>query len=455
MTVKSLSLNNVVHVMINLSLKSAPRKAFNLGLIIGSADVIPVYERVRIYTGTDSMLTDGFVSTDPEYKAAQLYFSAKPIAPTRLAVGRRNMSGSVSAAVISTAGSGYDVDDILTITGGSQAATLKVLAVDEAGAITQAIMTADGAGYATGAGIATTVVPAGGVGAKVDVTAVAAETPLQAIQACRAANTEWYVGVACGAAKAEIKDMAAYVETATPSTVLFFTTADADVPGKVAGNIFEFLKEKLYRRTMGQYCSQPDTPDAVAAILGYAMGNNTGLNNSAYTLAYKTEVGVTPESLSDTQVENIKGNNGNVYIQRGEYYNLYEQGWMADKSSFDEVINLDMLANKIQLNMMDTLYQNPKVPQTEPGVTQLINAANKACDEGVNIGFIAPGQWNGPPRLNLKTGDYLPKGYLVQAESINSQSQADRDARKAPPIYASTKLAGAIEFVTIQVDVNR
>ena len=80
---------------------------------------------------------------------------------------------------------------------------------------------------------------------------------------------------------------------------------------------------------------------------------------------------------------------------------------------------------------------------------------NSACDEFVNIGFIAPGQWNGDGILSLKKGDMLAKGYLVQAEAVEAQSQADRDARKSPPIYVSVKLSGAIEWVTIQVNVNR
>ncbi len=57
--------------------------------------------------------------------------------------------------------------------------------------------------------------------------------------------------------------------------------------------------------------------------------------------------------------------------------------------------------------------------------------------------------------LNLEDGTYLTNGYLVQAEDVDDQSQADRDARKSPPIYASVKLAGALEFVTIEVYVNR
>ena len=374
MATSSLSLKQIVNVIINLSPKAAPRKAFNLGLIIGSAAVIPASERIRIYTDTDSMLEDGFTTADAEFKAAQLVFS-QPLPPTRLAIGRWDKTKP--------------------------------------------------------------------------------ETALEAVTACRDADNEWYTFTVCGATTADVKAIATYIESATPSSAYFFTTADFDIPAGTAGNIFEFLKEKLYRRTLGQYCSHSDTPDAVAAILGYAMGANNGTANSAYTLAYKREIGVTVENLTNTQVEKIKGNNGNIYINRGTYYNVFEQGWMADGTSFDELINLDKLANDIQLAVMDVLYSNPKVPQTDSGVTTIINAINKACDQSVKIGFIAPGVWNGPAVLNLQNGQTLPKGYLVQAEPIASQDQADRDARKSPPIYVATKLAGAIEFVTIRVDVNR
>jgi len=73
----------------------------------------------------------------------------------------------------------------------------------------------------------------------------------------------------------------------------------------------------------------------------------------------------------------------------------------------------------------------------------------------VRRGFLAPGQWNGQNILNLSTGDMLPKGYLVQAEPVASQAQADREARKCPPIYVAIKEAGAIHSLLIGVYVNR
>lgn len=278
------------------------------------------------------------------------------------------------------------------------------------------------------------------------------ETALEAIQACRSANREWYIATLCDATKEEILSASEYIEVATPSSALFYTTSDADVLTNAEGNIFKTLKALNRLRSFGQYST---TPNAVAAIMGYALGANTGLANSAYTLAYKKEVGVIVESIDETQLQNIKSNNGNVYINRGATYDLFEQGTMANGVPFDEVINLDVLANGVQLSIMDLLVSRPKVPQTDAGVTDIIGAITPDFESAVNKGFIAPGVWNGPSMLELNTGDTLTKGYLIQSEPIATQSKADRDARKAPPLYAAIKLAGAIEHVVFQIDVDR
>jgi predicted heme/steroid binding protein len=278
------------------------------------------------------------------------------------------------------------------------------------------------------------------------------ETAVQAITACRVKNTDWYACMICGAQKADILAVAAYIETAEPKSVFFYTTADADVKAGTDGNVMKELKASSYSRTLGQYSTYPD---AVAAIMGYAMGANTGVANSAYTLAYKQEVGVTPEALTLTEVATIKGQNGNVYVNRGNVYNLFEQGVMANGQHFDEVLGLDMLVNDILLSVMDLLTGVSKVPQTEGGTTLLVNAIAGPCNRALNRGFIAPGVWNAAPVLSLNTGDMLSQGYLILSETIDSQPQADRDARIAPPIYVCVKLAGAIEHVVISVQVNR
>lgn len=382
-----LDLRPIVKVDINLSAKAAARKGFNVGLVLGSSNIIPVTERVRVYPSADALLADGFSNSSDEYVAAKLYFSQSP-QPDKLCVG-----------VIDTANS---------------------------------------------------------------------ETKVDAITACRQANSEWYEFVALGAADAETESLASWTESATPRTVQMYTTHSADVlqptydestPPEQVDDIFMKLKAANYRRSWGVYNSKTD--DAAAAWMGRANGLNSGTAGSMFTMAYKSAVGITTDSLTEAQVQYIcgsrttTGNNGNVYVNRAEDYDLLQQGYMADGTSFDEVMGLDMLENDIILNVMDLLAQSRKVPQTDAGVASIINVINQACDKHVRTGFIAPGQWNGAQCLELMTGDYLDAGYLVQSDSLDSQPQADRDKRICPTIYVCVKLAGAIEYVIIEVNVNR
>ena len=367
----TLSLNDIVNVIVSINPVATVRAGFNLGLIIGTSSVISTSDRVKTYADLASMVDDGFSITDSEYEVATLYFSQTP-RPSRVAIGRW--------------------DDV------------------------------------------------GG------------ETVVQAVTACREKNTDWYACMVCDADKAEILAVAAYIETAVPASTFFYTTADADVKSGTAGNVVITLQSSEYKRTLGQYST---VANAVAAIMGYAMGANTGLENSAYTLAYKKEVGVIPEALSDTEVNAIKGMNGNVYINRGLTYNLFEQGIMCDGTPFDELLNLDTITDDIKKSVMDALTSYPKVPQTEDGVSILINAITGPCDKARTRGFLAPGVWSAPPVLSLNTGDTLSTGYMILADSIVNQTQEDRDARKSPPIYVAIKLAGAIEHVVINVLVNR
>lgn len=288
------------------------------------------------------------------------------------------------------------------------------------------------------------------------------ESWVEALQECREANSEWYIGICLGAEYADHIACAAYIETATPFSIYAYTTSDADCLTGTASppDIFTYLKSLDYSRSIGQYATTqtavyPNNIYAIVAIMGYACGQNSGLANSAFTLKFKQETGISVEPLTSTQINVIEGNNGNVYLEYANYYTIFEQGKMANGDFFDERMNLDMLVNNLQLTLMDLLYQNPKIPQTDAGVTQLIGACNDACDEAVRLGFLGPGTWTGPNVLNLKTDDPLPAGYLVQAEALSTQAQADREARESVPLYVSIKEAGAVHSITIGLYVNR
>lgn len=449
-----LTLNNVVQIVVEIAMAAAPRPTFNEGLIMGVSTHIPTATRVRRYTDLPGMVTDGFLITDPEYLAAQLYFAQNP-APEYLSVGRQD-NGAMGTLTLNAGGTGYSVNDICTVVqSGGVSGTVKVLTVNAGVVLTFSIVT-NGTGYAVANGLSTT--GGTGTGFKVNITAVQNEDPTLAMQACRAVSPHWYAGYLCGAAKADDIALALWAESAVPPSIYMIDTSDADARAGQAGNVFSVLKGDNYNRTIGLWST---VLYAGAAAMGRAMGLNTGLANSAFIIDFKTLVGVTPENLalsnplSENDIQTIEGNNGNVYIERGGFYDFFEKGAMPSGRWLDQIINSDMLAVNIQLNVMDLLYGTPKIPQTEAGVNQIVHVINQACDQAVTVGYLAPGTWMGLINiLKLYPGDPMPRGYVVQSQTVASQSNADRQARKAPPIYVACHEAGGVQGVLIQVNVD-
>ena len=277
------------------------------------------------------------------------------------------------------------------------------------------------------------------------------ETWLEAVTALCAASGEWYALYACGAEKADIASIAGYIET-QENHVFFYDTADSDALSGADGNVFATLKALNYARTLGLYSSDSY---AGAALMGYAMGANTGKVDSAYTLKFKSLSGIAPDTLTSAQVDKAKGDNGNVYVTRGESYNGVENGVMANGSFFDQRLGVDQLAYNIQMAVSDLLYTGrTKVPQTEAGMTRIKTVIDAECAKAVATGYLAPGVWTEAPVLDLETGDMLATGYLVQSEPIDGQTAQQRASRTAPPIYVCLHEAGAIHCVAISVLVN-
>jgi hypothetical protein len=128
---------------------------------------------------------------------------------------------------------------------------------------------------------------------------------------------------------------------------------------------------------------------------------------------------------------------------------------MVNGMFYDRRVFIDMLVNDMQLSVADLFNAAVKVPQTEPGVTQLMHEINQACERSRVVGFLGPGEWTGVQVMNLKNGDFLPNGYLVQAQSLADQSTADRTARKAPTMYVAVKESGAFHSCLIGVYDNQ
>lgn len=274
-----------------------------------------------------------------------------------------------------------------------------------------------------------------------------------ALADARVKNTDWYVVVPIGADKTDITGLAAQVEGLSPASTMIYRTEDADVLSATADNVLDALKKADYHRSMGIY----STSDyAEAAVAGYAMGANTGLADSAYTLFAKQLDGVEPEDLTSTQVSGIEGYNGNVYIRRGVYYEVFEHGVMADGTDWDEVYYLDLMVEGVIRAYMDLLQRTPKIPQTDTiGAAMIQTALVEPLEEMRTVGFIGAGVWTARTVGTLTTGTALPRGYVIQIGSFADQDQADREAHICPPVTICVKLAGSVHSVAVTINVNR
>lgn len=84
-----LSIDSIVQVNIGLApTNNVNANGNNIGLIIGTSNVISADDRVARYANLDEVSAAGFAATAPEYLAAKAYFSQSP-APTAVYIGRR------------------------------------------------------------------------------------------------------------------------------------------------------------------------------------------------------------------------------------------------------------------------------------------------------------------------------------------------------------------------------
>ncbi|WP_154907470.1 DUF3383 family protein [Klebsiella michiganensis] len=285
----------------------------------------------------------------------------------------------------------------------------------------------------------------------------AVETMPQAVNACLQ-YTNWYglaIADSADLVEADVISVAAAIEASSLSRILAVTTADVNV--LVAGNTDNIgykLKAAGYARTFWQYSSS--SKYAAISAFGRAFTVNFTGSNTTITLKFKTEPGITYETLTTAQAAAIDAINGNVYVYYANDTAIIQQGVMANGDFFDERHGLDWLQNYVQTNLYNLLYTSTtKIPQTDAGVTRLMANVEASLDQAVNNGLIAPGVWNGGPIGQIESGDTLTKGYYVYADAVANQAQSDREARKSPVIQAAIKLAGAIHYGDVQINVVR
>jgi len=488
----ALNVSRLVSVQVNLAPLAAARRGFGTLLVAGDSAVIDGSERMRSYTDIESVAGD-FGTSAPEYLAATLYFGQTP-RPELLMIGRwiRTATAAfVKGAILTSAeqvmslwtvitdGSfQIDIDGATKTVSGldfSAETNLNGVASQINAVLTGGTASWDGSrfiitsstsgatseiGYASATGSGSDI---SGMLKMTSVLALApvggfdAETPVEAVAEFADMSGAWY-GLSFAAATMptddEIIAVGAFVEAASISRILGVTETDTRVlDATYTSDLASRCSDLSYKRTCVQYSANPF---AVCSMIGRAFSVNFSANRSTITLMYKQEPSVVAENLTETQAQTLKAKRCNVFVNYQNDTAIIQYGVMSGQAYFDEIHGLDWFADALQNAEYNLLYQSKtKVPQTDAGQNQLVNVAAGVCQEAVNNGLVAAGQWNADGFGQIERGDYLSEGFYIYTAPMAAQDQSIREQRIAPPIQIALKLAGAIHEIDCIVDVNR
>jgi hypothetical protein len=491
--VNQLPTNLLVNATITIQPQAAPRRSFGILLIAGDSNIIDGVERMRSYTTLEGV-ADDFGTSAPEYLTAALYYSQSP-KPREVMIGRwlrTATAGLLRGGILTTAeqamgnwtpitngGFRIDIDGVTrTVTGRDFSAETNlngVASVITAG-LTGGVVTWDGSRFivtSSTTGVSSEVdyaiAPLSGtdISAQLKLTTATAlapvpgfapETPLEAVTAFVDVSGQWY-GLIFGAATqptdAQATAVAQYIQGLSRSRIYGITEQDTRVlDSGYTADIGTALSALNYTRTFGQYSSS--SPYAVASFVGRAFTVNFSGSKTTLTMMWKQEPGVIAENLKVSQQQSLATKRYNVFAAYDNSSAITQYGVMFGGAYFDEIHGLDWLKDAIENNVYNLLNTSNKTSQTESGVTDIKTVISRALDQGVTNGLIAAGVWNQDGFGQLERGNYLTQGYYIYSSPIDLQPQADRDARKSPPIQIAVKLAGAIHTVlNIDINVNR
>lgn len=488
-----LPVSSLINVSVNLA--STPAQAQNISniLIMGSSDVIDVFQRNRTYSTLSALGTD-FGTSAPEYLAAAQWFGQSP-QPGNCIIGRWAFgatSGRLQGTVVSPANQLVSAWSAVTsggfaITINSTLQTLTLLNFTSAtnlngvaSIITTALTGATciwNAAYQsfmiknTSTGITSLISfasPAGvtdisgmlgmtatSSGAYV-VAGIAAESAVNATVLMDSKIGQQFYGLFfCGALDADHLAIAAYIEGANTKHAYGVNHQEGGVLVSTdTANISYLLKQLAYKKTLSQYSST--NLYAAVSLMARILTTDYTANKSVITLMYKTEPGVIAESLNTNQMTALLANNCNVFVGYDNNTNIIQPGVVSSGDFIDTIFGADWLAIDIQNTVYNLLYSNPtKIPQTDSGNAIITTAIESICALGVTNGLLAPGTWTQSGFGSLNQGDYLPKGYYIYAPPVALQNPSDRAARKSVTFQVAAKLAGAIHTVNVLVNINR
>jgi len=201
--------------------------------------------------------------------------------------------------------------------------------------------------------------------------------------------------------------------------------------------------------------SKANNRKMAASYMARAHTVNFNAINSALTMQLK-ELAVSAESYTSTELLKAKTVGLDVYTTIKLTPILLTSG---ANDFTDNRYNLLAYVDAISTDQFNLLkITATKIPQTQKGVDQLVDQAEKTTRGFVTAGFIGAGTWSSPDTfgdVEVFKRSILNNGFYWLAGLLADQPQADRELRKSPVLQGAIKYQGAVHSVNLIINVNK
>lgn len=265
--------------------------------------------------------------------------------------------------------------------------------------------------------------------------AEAVETWTAALTAIEGIDSEWYCFILISTVEADLKEAAAWAETATK--IFFYSSKAVGIKdGAVTNDIASFMKSQNYDRTVSIYhTADQDDATAPSFIESALPGSCLPFAPGSQTWAYKTLAGVASYKLTSGEKTAIENKNCNTYIAISGV-DVTQYGVVASGEYIDVIRGLDWLEARIKENVFSAFINGRKIPYTDAGIKSIALRVSTVLQEAVRAGVLAQGS------------------VVVTVPTVSQIPEADRIARNLPDVSFTARLAGAIHNVSISGTVT-
>jgi hypothetical protein len=397
-------------------------------------------DRVREYSSTADMLTDGFLVTDPGYLAVANVFAQNP-APPFVKVGRRALpftqvtklqllsssatdtyvfyfrSPGGSFQQVSVPSTGVPNTDVATVNTAVTALSIPHLTATHA---------TDTLTLTMAAGFLLDVKPGPVALAKFSDTTTdpGIATDLVAIAA---ADSDWYGLLLDSNSALEIAAAAVWAES-NGKLFVWNNSDSACIDPSSTTDIFYTEKQLAHARDAGIFSYTATLSYAAAAWMGRLFPTDPGTEN----WAFKTLSNVIVDKMTDGQIHAIENKNGTVYTSL-KGLSLTQFGKQPSGEWIDVTRGVDALKDDMVVGVIALEANSLRVPYTDAGRDQFVNVISASLKRFTDSGFLSENP-----------------AFTVTAPLVKNVDSTNKKARNLPNVKFAATIAGAINSANVQ-----